>query len=71
MGKSLREQLEPLIRAAGVNEIADRAGVPRARLYDWFAGRRDMYAERVDSIIKALGAQATIKPAKRSRKTDV
>jgi AcrR family transcriptional regulator len=71
MGKSLREQLDPLIRAAGVNEIADRAGVPRARIYDWFAGRRDMYAERVDSIIEALGVEAVIKPPKRSRKTGV
>jgi len=65
---TIKDQLEPLIREFGVNEVADQAGIPRPRLYDWFAGRRDMYAERIDRIIEVLGYEANIRKPPRKRK---
>lgn len=52
---TIREQLEPLIREAGVNETARIAEIPPARLYDWFAGRRDLYGERIEAVARAVG----------------
>lgn len=60
--QTIREQLEPLIREAGVNEVARRAGIPPARLYDWFAGRRDLYAERLEAVAAAVGRRVKLGP---------
>lgn len=63
---TIREQLEPIIREVGVNEVARRAGIPPARLYDWFAGRRDLYAERLEAVAEAVGRPLQLR-AKRVR----
>lgn len=64
---TIREQLEPLIREAGVNEVSRRAGIPAPRLYDWFAGRRDLYTERLEAVAKAVGRPLQLRPKRVQR----
>ena len=53
---SVRDQLEPLIRAAGVREVARRSGIPQPRLSEWLNGRANLTVARAEAVAAAVGA---------------
>lgn len=64
---SIHEQLSPLIRAVGVNEVARRSGVDRSMLSSWLSGRhgpsgvrRQLREESVEALARAVGATIVI-----------
>lgn len=58
--KGIREQLEPLIRAAGVREVARRSGVPQPRLSEWLNGRANLTVARAEAVAAAVGAEVRV-----------
>lgn len=57
---SVRDQLEPLIRAAGVREVARRAGIPQPRLSEWLNGRANLTVARAEVLAAAVGAEVRV-----------
>lgn len=58
---SIRDQLEPLIRAAGVREVARRAGIPQPRLSEWLNGRANLTVARAEAVAAAVGATIRVR----------
>lgn len=52
---TLSSQLEELVRAVGIREVARRTGIPASRIHDWLGGRRPIYLHRVEAIAEAVG----------------
>jgi hypothetical protein len=52
---SLRAQLEPLIRAAGIRKTAHHLGIHHSTLIAWMRGSRRMSSEAIDRLVKYLG----------------
>lgn len=46
---------EAIKKAGGVQKFADTAGVSRAAVYFWLAGKREMSPETAIQIEKAMG----------------
>lgn len=56
-----RTQLEPLIREAGLREVAEKADVRHSHISGWLGRKAPMRLERVDRLAAALGFRIVVK----------
>jgi transcriptional regulator with XRE-family HTH domain len=54
---TLRDQLEPLIRAATIRAVAEKSGVPAPNISDWLRGKSTVTVETAERIATALGVE--------------
>lgn len=67
--KSLREQLEPHVREAGIAPTARAIGVAPPHVSMWLAGKRDLGGglERLEALAGFLGLEVSVRPRARRR----
>lgn len=61
---SLREQLEPHIRAFGVGRLADATGIRGPNISEFLHGKRSMREENLTKMATALGFEIVIRRTK-------
>lgn len=76
MALTIREQIEPHLRAAGIKPTAEAAAAAlgtapaslRAGLQAWLAGRQGISDRQLEAIASALGLALQVSPAARGRR---
>jgi len=63
--------LNTAVRAAGMTEVARKAGVSRASLYKTLSGEGSPKYETVRKIVEALGCRLTVIPDDTARRNEV
>lgn len=64
---TIREQIEPHIRAATVAATARAAGVYRENIQQWLAGKRRMSDQQIEAICRVLGLEIVVRRAARRK----
>lgn len=65
--QTIREQIEPHLRAAGIKPTAEAVGIHRVMLQDWIAGRRDLHGDRIEALCRHLGLELVIRRPRKRR----
>lgn len=61
---TIREQLIPLIRAAGVRKTAMRVGLHHGTLIGWMKGTRNINVHALERLVQYLGLAMRIEPCR-------
>lgn len=57
---TIRSQIEPHLRAAGIKPTAEAAEIHRVSLQRWLAGEQTISDEQIERLVKALELQVII-----------
>ncbi|MCC6660048.1 MAG: hypothetical protein IT437_04090 [Phycisphaerales bacterium] len=76
MALTIREQIEPHLRAAGIKPTAEAAAAAlgmapaslRAGLHAWLAGGQAINDRQLEAVAAALGLMIRVSPAARGRR---
>lgn len=63
---TLRDDLEPLIRARGLREVSRQTGIHASAISRWLHGTRRMSDEALELIAQVIGVEIAISPKTRS-----
>jgi len=62
---TIREQIEPYLRAAGIKPTAEASGVNRVSLQHWLAGRRRLADTQIEAVCRVLRLKIKIGQGRR------
>lgn len=65
VGPTIREQIEPALRAAGFAPTARATGIRRASLHNWLAGGQTLSDRQIEALAAHLGLVVRLSPVNR------